>query len=395
MTSISGRVATGIVALCAISCAPAPEPAPADPVDAAVAAAARYLWERQGEDGGWHSERYGLLRSGQSLTPFVLDALLDVPDTVYDTNPGRADRALTFIADHVDADGALGRVDPLCEDYPNYATGLAVRVLARAGRGGELTQRMLACLRTQQFTERGGWDSAHGSYGAWGMGGAARIPPWPGHLDLSMTRYVLEGFAAAGSGPDDPAIHKAARFLRRCGNDDGGFLFSPVVADANKRGDASYGTATADGLLALLASGCDAADPRVARARAWLESRHRVDLVPGFEDEPPDGWGVAMVHYYRAASARAFAALDVERLPVGRDWRAEMAAALLSEQHPDGSFVNPNVLMKEDDPLIATTLALQALLACRSAPVRERSSLRVRPPHADSARHAGTPLPAR
>ena len=64
----------------AISCAllvgcgdPAPTPSRQQIVERAVA----WLWEKQGEDGGWHSETYGLLRSGQSLTPFVLDALLE------------------------------------------------------------------------------------------------------------------------------------------------------------------------------------------------------------------------------------------------------------------------------------------------------------------------------
>ena len=40
-----------------------------------------YLWAQQAEDGGFHSATYGLLRSGQSLTPFVLNALLSVPTT--------------------------------------------------------------------------------------------------------------------------------------------------------------------------------------------------------------------------------------------------------------------------------------------------------------------------
>src|SRR5579859_1254086 len=49
-----------------------------DPADALIRAC-RYLWSQQAEDGGWHSRTYGLLRSGQSLTPFVLNALLQVP----------------------------------------------------------------------------------------------------------------------------------------------------------------------------------------------------------------------------------------------------------------------------------------------------------------------------
>src|SRR5678815_5141018 len=49
----------------------------------ALAAASKYLWSQQADDGGWHSHTYGLLRSGQSLTPFVLDALLQVPEGIY------------------------------------------------------------------------------------------------------------------------------------------------------------------------------------------------------------------------------------------------------------------------------------------------------------------------
>ena len=41
----------------------------------------RFLWSRQGEDGGWHNQTYGLLRSGQAHTPFILYTLLKVPPT--------------------------------------------------------------------------------------------------------------------------------------------------------------------------------------------------------------------------------------------------------------------------------------------------------------------------
>src|SRR5688572_8476318 len=47
-----------------------------------LARAAGWLWAQQSEDGGWHSQTYGLLKSGQALTPFVLHALLDVPEDV-------------------------------------------------------------------------------------------------------------------------------------------------------------------------------------------------------------------------------------------------------------------------------------------------------------------------
>ena len=59
--------------------------------------AVSWLWSRQEADGGWHSHTYGLLRSGQALTPFVLEALLEAPEEVYPQPRGQVDRALAFI----------------------------------------------------------------------------------------------------------------------------------------------------------------------------------------------------------------------------------------------------------------------------------------------------------
>src|SRR5262245_60095274 len=81
----------------------------------AISAAAKYLWAKQDPDGGWHSETYGLLRSGQSLTPFVLLALLNAPDAPKDA----VDRAIKFIVANTNASGEVGRSDPSLEDYPN------------------------------------------------------------------------------------------------------------------------------------------------------------------------------------------------------------------------------------------------------------------------------------
>ena len=72
--------------------AEAPQPEPVKPAPSGLRAAVAYLWSRQAADGGWHSETYGLLRSGQSLSPFVLAALLEVPPEVFRPDP-RAHRA--------------------------------------------------------------------------------------------------------------------------------------------------------------------------------------------------------------------------------------------------------------------------------------------------------------
>jgi hypothetical protein len=319
----------------------------------ALGPAARYLWSQQGADGGFHSATYGLLRSGQSLTPFVLGALLRVPDAAALAPAGAVDRAIAFIRRHTRADGAVG-LSGGDADYPNYATALAAAALAAAQRPQWTADiaPMVAYLRGQQFSEAAGWTPDHPAYGGWGMGGAIRRPPDAGHVDLSMTRFVLEALRASGVDGSDPAMIRARVFLERSQNRDGGFFFSPVTPALNKAGTSaegvvSYGTATADGVLALRASGVADRDDRIVRAIAWLDRNHRSDQVPGFDDEesPEVSWRSGLLFYYAAAIARVRPG-QLVRLP---------------EQAGDGSFRNANALVKEDDPLIATAFAVQML----------------------------------
>jgi squalene-hopene/tetraprenyl-beta-curcumene cyclase len=311
--------------------------------NSALGRAVRWLWSQQTDDGGWHSKTYGLLRSGQSLTPFVLDALLGVSH-----EQSGVDKAFEFLKRNTNAEGSLGLSDSAGPDYPNYATGLAVRVAARLKRDAS---QWIACLRGQQFTEVNGWTHSDPAYGAWGMGGERRRPPEAGHVDLAMTRYVMEGLAAAGISSSDAAIEKALVYLERCQNPDGGFFFSTVNLDTNKAGDVngkyrSYGTTTCDGLLAMRAAGVPESDARIARAQAWLKQNHLEERAPGFDIEPARmGWSDGLRFYYAAGITRA-----MPKLPV-----------TLPAQRADGSFANTNNLVKEDDPILATAFAVRAL----------------------------------
>lgn len=134
--------------------------------------AAQYLWAQQAEDGGFHSTTYGLLRSGQSLTPFVLVALLGVPESELSPPRDAIERALTFIKANTNADGALGLMDETAADYPNYATALAVCAMVKARTPGydKVIERMCrrakgAAVRRSQgldFTARSLWRVGYG-----------------------------------------------------------------------------------------------------------------------------------------------------------------------------------------------------------------------------------------
>jgi hypothetical protein len=334
-----------------------------------LARAAGYLWSQQAEDGGWHSHTYGLLRSGQSLTPFVLAVLLQVPEAVYRLPLDKVDRALAFIQANTRS-GALGIADPDIPDYPNYSTALAVRALSLARRPNwrNRMEPMVAYLRSQQFTEQNGWHPTDAVYGAWGMGGGGRrTPPETGHVDLSMTRYVLEALRADGAPVSGRAFEQARVFVERCQNfdaslsdeSDGGFFFSTTEFDTNKAGHdgkrfRSYGTTTADGILALLAIGRPPDDPRIAAAQRWLTA-HQSDMsVPGFLGTAYQRWPQGLSFYYSCASRQALRALHIQ---TGRG----IIEALRLTQRGDGSWVNPENLVKEDDPLIATVFGVCAL----------------------------------
>jgi hypothetical protein len=77
--------------------------------------------------------------------------------------------------------------------------------------------------------------------------------------------------------------------------------------------------------------------------------------VPGFVGEAYQRWPQGLAFYYSAASTRAFESLHV-------DAGTGVADALRRTQRGNGSWVNPENLVKEDDPLIATPFGIRGLL---------------------------------
>lgn len=390
--------------------------------DSALHRAADYLWSRQAEDGGWHSEKYGLLRSGQALTPFVLHGLLLIPTEVHPGRADRVDRALAFIRRHTNEQGVLGVADPDVLEYPNYATAYALRCLQLVGavQDRELIERMRAYLQAEQFTESRGIDSQSLAFGGWGFGGDQPFGE-TGHMDIAHTRRVLQALrescvedrqvysraerflgivqrhptdrrpqpkshAVAGLLTEPPAStagllqsmgtgsasHDSARRLSADegapANYDGGFYFSPVVLAANKGREArgaqgevigfrSYATSTCDGVLSLLACNVGIDDPRLRDATTWLAKHPNLDYPAGVPTDHPEPWGEAIHFYHLASRAEVYRCMNWPG-----DWRAEIEHVVVRDQRADGSFVNARShLMKEDDPLLCTALALTAL----------------------------------
>jgi hypothetical protein len=379
-------LAVALAALLVVPASPraAPTPEAVARAEAGMSRAVDWLLARQSADGAWYSETYGAFEDGFSLTPVILLALLYAPEAAGTEAAWR--RGSDFLAAAVAPDAQV-RPQPAGYSYPVESLALSAIVLSmppnarhRAARDALITE-----LRTRQLGPGGGFSDADPNAGGWGYG-QARVqrpreglpPDDPRAANLPATLLAVGALRFAGVMPDDPALVAARRFVLRCQNfggpdpalDDGGFFFSPTGDTTNKAGRAtptrfrSYGSMTADGFRALrhLMRGEDAL--RLVAARDWLV-RH-FDPTRAAGDYAADrGVQRDAVYFYQSwslAHALAESSPEVIEPPRGRAaWGEALAAALLARQRPDGSFANPATDLREDDPLLATPMALAAL----------------------------------
>src|SRR2546423_436955 len=100
--------------------------------------------------------------------------------------------------------------------------------------------------------------------------------------------------------------------------------------------------------MALAAMGTRPEDERIQSARRWLAAHDSADGAPGFVGPAYQRWTAGLRFYYAGAVAEA------------RGWcSSAMAASLKATQRPDGSWCNPENLVKEDDPPISASASAE------------------------------------
>jgi len=316
-------------------------------------------------------------------------------------------RGVDYLATIVTADGKV-RDDLQAPRYPNYSIAIGILVLNVPGNQRHQAARaaLIAALRARQLAGATGWAAGDPSFGSWGyFDGLPLRPPGPlsGELaftlpgNLSTTLFAVGALRLAGVPADDPTLVAARGFVERCQNwaetpgpaDDGGFYFSPGVADANKAGPVdgapgryrSYGSMTADGVRALIRLGLPLDHPRVVAARQWLERRFDPARNPGDFSTAAEVRRASSYYYWTWTAAHALRDLGLRQLATEHgevDWPAALAGELLARQRSDGSWSNPATEMREDDPVVATSFATAALGVCRIAlggPFRSHAAL--------------------
>jgi hypothetical protein len=384
---------------------PPPHPVRVRPRMETLALGVDYLLAQQSKDGVWRSDVYATFKDGTALTPLAVTALQEAHDAGI-RNPAietAIKKGCEYLAQFVKD----GTVAPPTDgfDYPIYTAALALKAFSHPTAPDFAKHRSawVKDLKDRQLTEKLGWKPEEKQYGGWGYCRVIPKKPEPNTFapnliesNLSATVFALDALRTAGE--TDAEMYKAAAiFVRRCQNwnpppegkpappwqrfFDGGFFFIYDDPVRNKAGQLdvappvvdnkthylmfpSYGSTSADGFRALALCNDPADKERIESARRWLLTNFRADHHPGRYIKAHEPNRDAVYYYYAASAARAFHDSKLE-LPEGRDWSAEWSYELAKRQAKDGSWENPVELVRENDPLVATSNAVLALARCR------------------------------
>lgn len=339
----------------------------ASEIDKALA----WLLAAQDKDGGWHSETYGALRGGAAVTSLVLYGACHLSEEQHSPHSAAWKKGYEFLRPGLKMQGQIACPDGSL-DFPVYASALVLTAARRMRLGAtdEDRRQLTAYLVESQLAEARRFKPGDRHFGGWDLMGNSQVVGLTSDTNVSLAVYALEALA----GLKEPAILKtqtrAREWLARCQNlpGDGGFRFSPDPTSLNNKAEwtdkeqtrpRSYGSATCDGLRALAHAGLEPADKRFAAAVKWLVDRPGLAEVPGFEDLPSENdWKEGLTFYYYASLAGTIAWFPKK---VAKERRQALQAKIVKSQRENGSWQNDSARMREDDPLIATSLALIAL----------------------------------
>ena len=113
-----------------------------------------------------------------------------------------------------------------------------------------------------------------------------------------------------------------------------------------------YGSASCDGLISLKSIGY--------KGEVFNQAFVFAKRINGFDHNfglPQKGWGQGMLFYYYLSFSRLY---KIDAMRLEKTQVAVLKKKLEQLQSEDGSWKNKSRLMREDDPLIATSFALSA-----------------------------------
>jgi len=365
-------------------------PAAKEAAQAALAKGAALLRSLQGEDGSFGDPELKM-PGNVGYTAMALAALAGATPREQRTTDASLGKALAFIAKHQQADGSIWDN----ERFVTYQTSAAISALSMVRR----PELAAVQAKARDFLAS---TQIQGSAEDPSFGGFPYKSKQPQAADLSNLQFAADALARAGLPADHPVWLRIQSYLKRVQNrsegnvlelvaeiegepvtivagNDGGAGYAPDQSKAGvvKRSDGkvelrSYGSMTYALLKCLILSGVDPADPRVVAALGWITKSWTLERNPGFEQaKDPALAGQQGLYYYYFTLARTLSLYEkVTKKPLGvadaegraHDWRAELAARLVSLQSPDGGWKNEKAeRWDEGSRTLATAYALQSL----------------------------------
>lgn len=336
-----------------------------------------WLLHQQSTDGGWHSRTYGKMKPGAGNTALVLETFSTIPEAIRPGLREASARGVAFLIRNRSSRGLVQLADD-STDYPVYATALLVSSLKQlpADVDPDLSRNLCQALLSEQRTTARGWSADRSDLGGWS--------PWqtsPAQADgefpanISTTVWVLRALQTTAQ--LTPGAGKAAsQFLNHCWSRESsaggpaGFAFTPQAdSPLNKLGwftgpdsisqPRPYHSTTCDGICALLILKQSPTSDQLAEALNGLTKLPAPPLLTLPVEESASISPLSALYFYdTAAFAQIWRQTRDQRLA---DQRLTTIQTLLSSQKPDGSWGNPLPWYHEDDPLLATSLALKAL----------------------------------
>ncbi len=316
------------------------------------------------------------------ITGLVLKAFADAPEDLRAPYALAIEKALDYLQAAAREDGAIG--DPM-QGLGNYRTSMGILALSAldAEKYSDLIAGARDWLMANQFHEGNldvGRDSPH--FGGFGYDKTSSKPD----ADMSNTQYALEALIAAGVPKDSEVFQRALVFLQRSHDSEandlpgikvegsGGFFYDPALSrnkstvTEHEDGTVSvapYASMTYAGLKSMIYAGLDKEDPRVVAAIDWIRAHYTLEENYGLGTRDDPAGSQQGLYYYYGTFARALEAYG-ERVIVGDDgeehvWAEDLIAKLVSVQKPEKFWQNENSRWWEQDPVLVTAYACQAL----------------------------------
>lgn len=355
--------ALGLVLALAPTVTAAPQDTTMTQAKQAVKKGLDYLRSTQEKDGSWGEYP---ATTALALAAFLRNGFTEVSDP-------HVAKGVQFLLNSARPDGGIYATSNPAQALPNYNTSICLMALALTKNPNykPIIAKAQKYLEVTQFNEDDGFQPSDPAYGGEGYGGKPND-----HPDLSNLQMALEGLHDSGTPASAPVFKKALIFLQRVQNreesndqawvkegpKDGGFVYdSKGATKVQGQGDhASMGAMTYAGLKSYLYAGVSKNDPRAQAAWDWIRGHYTVTEHPGM--------GNTSLYYYYHTMAKT---LDVygqkivkDKTGKPHDWAHDLAAQIVSQQHPDGSWYNTNSRYWENQPGLVTSYSLISLSYC-------------------------------